>query len=99
MELNKAQPENFIKIKALFEKSDMVGPYSKEKVITARMDDLIIECPMRECVDGGFNLGIQRNGSGLEIGCSGSIVCQGWEDKQRINKHRCLCELHYEIIG
>jgi hypothetical protein len=29
--------------------------------------------------------------------CSGTIRCQGWQDRERIGKHRCWCELTYTV--
>ena len=98
MKFNKEQPMNFIKIKACFENSNTVGLFTEVKVVTLKKDELFIKCPMRECVGGGFDLRSQFNTSELDIGCSDSSVCQGWQDKERINKHRCLCELHWEMI-
>lgn len=98
MKFNEEQPVNFIKIKACFENSDVVGPFTKETVITLRKDELFIKCPMRECVEGGFDLRAQYNRSELDVECSGASVCQGWQDKERINKHRCLCKLQWEMI-
>lgn len=98
MKFNEKQPVNFIKIKACFKNSDMVGPFTEEKVVTLKKDEFFIKCPMRECVEGGFVLRSQSNKSELDIGCSGSSLCQGWQDKDRINKHRCLCELQWKML-
>jgi len=58
-----------------------------------------IECPHRECLDGGFDLSslvndmIQKHQSKAV----GKVVCQGWQDRERMNKHRCFSELSYSI--
>jgi len=59
-----------------------------------------IECAQGECMYGGFDLTTAvreaiRNKTG-EI--SGKFMCMGWQDRERINKHRCLFECHYRII-
>jgi hypothetical protein len=58
-----------------------------------------IACPHRECVSGGFDFSSAINElvtSRLDK-LDGTITCQGWQDKERINKHRCFLELHYKI--
>ena len=59
-----------------------------------------IDCPHVECISGGFDLSnaISTLISSKSDRAEGSIVCQGWQDKERINKHRCLLELKYTII-
>ncbi len=58
-----------------------------------------IDCPHVECVSGGFNLSsaISDLISSEKVRIEGGIVCQGWQDRERINKHRCLHELKYTI--
>lgn len=59
------------------------------------------ECPYIECVSGGFNISeavsdlVDNNGNEA----SGEITCQGWQDKERIHKHRCLLRMQYKIIA
>lgn len=55
MKFNEEQPVNFIKIKACFENSDIVGPFTKEKVVILKKDELFIKCPMSDCIEGGFH--------------------------------------------
>jgi len=58
-----------------------------------------LECPYVECVRGGFNLSaavdelIQRG----EKESSGSLLCQGWQDRERIGQYRCLLKMDYKI--
>ena len=55
-------------------------------------------CPYRECINGGFDLsqGISHAvRSNQEI--TGELTCQGWQDSERINKHRCLLKCEYRI--
>jgi hypothetical protein len=58
-----------------------------------------IDCPHVECISGGFDLSTPIDklvASRLEK-VDGTITCQGWQDKERINKHRCLLKLNYTI--
>ncbi len=58
-----------------------------------------IECPYRECVSGGFNFSfdIDKLVTSRLDKLDGTITCQGWQDKERINKHGCYLELNYTI--
>ncbi len=58
-----------------------------------------IACPHRECVSGGFDLSsaIDKLVTSRLGKLDGTITCQGWQDKERINKHRCFLELNYAI--
>jgi hypothetical protein len=58
-----------------------------------------VECPFWECVMGGFDLTgsvfecIRRRQTHL----TGESTCGGWQDRERINNHRCLLKAHYDI--
>lgn len=57
------------------------------------------ECPYKECINGGFDLRTEifdmlKN---KKVKISGKKICMGWQDRERIGKHRCLCELTYKI--
>jgi hypothetical protein len=58
-----------------------------------------IECPYRECISGGFDLSaaIDELISSHMDKLDGTITCQGWQDKERVNKHRCFLKLNYAI--
>lgn len=58
-----------------------------------------IECPMYECVDGGFNLTdiITKMIKNKLTHKKGSFTCQGWQDQERVGKHKCMTKLLYEI--
>jgi len=62
---------------------------------------LKIQCPYRECINGGYDLteliSDMLNNNKLE--CHGKVSCQGWQDRNRIGKYRCLCELTYKITA
>jgi len=57
------------------------------------------KCPLIECVDGGFNLtdSVSQLIEKKQPESSGERICQGWQDEERINKHRCLCKLNFTI--
>lgn len=60
-----------------------------------------IECPHYECVSGGFDLTVAVSKL-MESGAtesSGTIICQGWQDRERINKHRCLLKMGFKITA
>ena len=61
--------------------------------------DFTIRCINRDCKDGGFDLFgvilsaiISKNDK-----ITGSATCEGWEDEERIKKHRCMSDLFYEV--
>jgi hypothetical protein len=58
------------------------------------------DCPMWECVDGGFDLtpsvdSLIRKG---ESHAHGKLICQGWQDEERVGHFHCLTEMHYEVL-
>lgn len=58
------------------------------------------DCPYRECVNGGHDLNsvVSEMLKNNQEEIAGSLSCQGWQDEERINQHRCLCLLQYKII-
>jgi len=54
-----------------------------------------------ECIAGGFDLSdavsdvvvTRRDES------SGTILCKGWQDRERLNQHRCFLEMKYKITA
>ncbi|TET46102.1 hypothetical protein E3J62_05305 [candidate division TA06 bacterium] len=58
-------------------------------------------CPYVECISGGFNLSsaVSKLVASGEIESSGFLTCHGWQDRERVNKHRCLLKMEYKIIG
>jgi len=60
-----------------------------------------MECPHRECVAGGFDLSaavseVVTNG---ETRAAGKLVCQGWQDREHINKDQCHLQMNYRITA
>jgi hypothetical protein len=58
-----------------------------------------VECPMYECVDGGFDLTgiVEEMIKNKVVHQDGSVTCPGWQDQERIGQHRCMTKLLYEI--
>lgn len=58
-----------------------------------------LPCGYWECVQGGFDLGapIDTMLTKRQPSISGELVCQGWQDRERIEKHRCLRKLIYRV--
>jgi hypothetical protein len=52
-----------------------------------------------ECVGGGFDLTpvIEKMVKRKEADTSGTMKCEGWQDPERIGRHRCGCQLEYKI--
>lgn len=83
------------KIRTRFINGDRPG-YVTEKVISLYKEDhLLIPCLHRECVRGGFDL---RGINDWNLQQPKIFVCSGWQDKERVNQNRCLCELHVEVL-
>lgn len=75
----------------------MAEPSSKTLELHPKQSlQLNIKCPYVSCVNGGFDLtgkvetAIVNKETEIKI----NSVCQGWQDRRRINKHRCLCHLN-----
>lgn len=66
-------------------------------VKTARLF-FIIKCP-QNCIDGGYDITSEIISmlDKVESFRVGKLVCQGWQDEERINKFHCLTTLEYEI--
>lgn len=58
-----------------------------------------LPCPHVECVRGGFNFSnvIRDMVDKEKEGAQGTFSCQGWQDRERINKHRCLLQASYHV--
>ncbi len=58
-----------------------------------------MDCPLYECVDGGFDLTkditeMMKNGI---MHIAGEQTCPGWQDEERVGNFHCLTQLQYEI--
>lgn len=57
------------------------------------------DCPFVECVDGGFDLSSPVHQM-IEAGgpdCSGTLICQGWQDPERVGQYHCFLEMNYKV--
>ena len=89
-----------IKIKAVFTDPDDNNKFEKEYSWDSEIKALFeIDCPYRECVRGGFDISnlIKQAVESDQNKISGEFTCQGWQDKNRINKHRCLLNGKFDI--
>jgi hypothetical protein len=58
-----------------------------------------VQCPHVECVEGGFDLRAAVSDM-VTYGKSevvSNLVCQGWQGREGINKHRCHLRVSYRI--
>ena len=79
----------------------LTAPHSKNYIrYPSQSAYFFFDCPYYECVDGGHDLTsiVEKMNDECIKEQTGRLVCQGWQDKNRINKNRCLCELNYKII-
>jgi hypothetical protein len=58
-----------------------------------------IECPLRDCQNGGYDLGadISRALSGRGGETSGKASCSGDRKRDGVSDHRCNLEVRYQI--
>ena len=58
-----------------------------------------LKCPFWECIMGGFNFSapVRKAVTDRLEKLKGTEKCPGWQDRERINKHRCYLTAHYEI--
>lgn len=78
----------------------MGHPKSKDQTFSSgSRANFAYPCPFRECIGGGFNLRkiVSDTVARHLQEASGRVVCQGWQDRERINKHHCLLECNYRI--
>ncbi|MFH1063380.1 MAG: hypothetical protein V1747_10945 [Candidatus Omnitrophota bacterium] len=52
------------------------------------------DCPYRECINGGYDFKnlIEKAIQAPDRQAQEELACQGWQDRERINTHRCLLE-------
>lgn len=50
------------------------------------------ECPHRECINGGYDFKntIEKALQSRDHQAQETLICHGWQDKERINKYKCL---------
>jgi hypothetical protein len=92
-----------IKIKKVFVDFDDNREFTKEPVVwnipLDRHAIFDIECPMWECVDGGFDLTDVINNMVKDHKTTEEGVqrCEGWQDPERVGQHHCYTKLEYKI--
>lgn len=92
---------NELNIQMSFKEPDW-GDDPEDKVVSFSRESKAffeIECPHVECINGGFDLATSVSDlvdKGITE-ASGSITCKGWQDLERINKHRCLLKMNFVI--
>lgn len=90
-----------IEIDLKFKNPDWGGDPSPKNIIYGPNSKAYfkIQCPHWECVNGGYDLGSEIRSLWKEKGISkiGTLTCQGWQDKERINKHHCFLVMEYSI--
>lgn len=79
------------RFKVCFQDSCGGAQVAEKEIFLCKEGGFLIPCPMCECVNGGFDI---KGVDSMEQGQSKTFICQGWQDRERINKHRCLCELY-----
>ena len=57
------------------------------------------DCPYRECVNGGYDLknAIERAIRSTDGQAQERLICNGWQDAERVGKNRCLLEALVEV--
>ena len=90
-----------LKIKSRFEDGDGVcQPKEQERVFKSTQRAYFdLPCPFKECVHGGFDLlgAVDDAVRAGQLESSGTAICMGWQDRERVNKHRCRLKMTYEI--
>jgi hypothetical protein len=56
-------------------------------------------CPSEECVRGGFDFskGVEHAIHNPGHASTGRVICDGWQDEEQINKHRCMLAASYKV--
>ena len=100
--LNKKYPKvTDVNIEMSYEDPDGLCNFNPEQRKYSQKDKAFfnIKCPSVECVSGGFDLSLEVDklvSSHLDK-LEGTVLCQGWLDKERINRSRCWLKLDYTI--
>ena len=60
-----------------------------------------LKCPYTECIDGGFKLSaaVSEMVTKNETEASGTIVCHGWQDRERFRQYQCQLKMNYKITA
>lgn len=90
-----------LKVKISFQDPD-TGKVTKEQERTYLPNSKAffeIACPYRECVLGGFNLAslVRSSLREKQTVTDGESTCSGWQDRERVHKHRCMLKAHVTL--
>lgn len=74
-------------------------PETREFAIDRHRGAVQVDCKMRECIDGGFDLTEEVIAAieSRKAESSGTKICQGGADKERVGYQRCLARCKYRI--
>lgn len=91
-----------IKIDVHFKDADVWPGDPDPKVLNFAPEQkafFLMRCPYRECVRGGFDFssGVQEAINSPSFSSEGRVTCDGWQDEQRINRHRCSLAASYKV--
>jgi hypothetical protein len=90
-----------VRINLTFEDPDKLGdPQPKQfKFGPDQKAFFYIPCAFRECVRGGFDLdaAVRDAVRTQTASVRGEQDCQGWQDPERVDQHRCWLKARYEI--
>lgn len=78
--------------------TDKLTRATEEKEINLdSVHDIQVKCICWECVNGGYDLSTVFYGAIKDklTETTGSQRCMGWQDRSRINQHRCYTRLEY----
>jgi hypothetical protein len=84
-----------------FKDSDMTCDPSPESLTFGPESKATFEigCPFHECIMGGFDFGsaIRACVDATQSESKGEITCDGWQDRERYQKHQCMLKANYTI--
>ncbi len=90
-----------VKIELTFKDPDCYGDPAPKTLTFGPQQNayFYMQCPYRECVQGGFDFsqGVKEAINKQSNEAIGRILCDGWQDQERINKHRCMLSVSYRV--
>lgn len=76
------------------------GPSTDTRTLSPGSSALIeVGCGNRECTKGVHDLSevVRDMAAEREEARTGQMVCNGWQDEERVGSHRCLMQLDYTV--
>jgi len=92
-----------IRINVQFSTDSLIHGTPQPKELNFRPDEKAyfhLQCPWKnQCVHGGFDFseGVQQALKSSTNAAEGRLLCEGWEDQERIGRHRCMLEALYRV--